>query len=188
MRPRPVTTSCATLIAALAMAGCGSSSSAPSLATIQFKSAAIATGHPLPTRYTCDGIDVPPTLEWGAVPSGTGELVLLVVGLAPGSANRYSASVEWAVAGINPRVHTLVAGHLPPGAHVGLANDGQRRYSICPKKGVSEPYQFMLYAVPASLKIAPNFAGISVLATLSRPLTQTSAIGQGAFVAVYQRS
>jgi phosphatidylethanolamine-binding protein (PEBP) family uncharacterized protein len=183
----PTVLSCVTLIAALAVAGCGGSGSA-SVTSIQLKSPAIGTADTIPALYTCDGKDIPPTLEWGAVPSDTGELVLLVVGLQPTAiANKYSISVEWAVAGINPALHKLTAGQLPPGAHVGLSSDGQKRYSVCPKKGVLQAYQFALYAMPTSAAVLPNFEGISFLASLNQPNKKPVAIAHGTLVAVYKR-
>jgi phosphatidylethanolamine-binding protein (PEBP) family uncharacterized protein len=190
MRPSPTAKLCATLVAALALAGCGGSrSGAASSDSIPLKSAEIRPGHPIPARYTCDGKNIPPTLEWGAVPRGTGQLVLLVVGLIPSSpsSNQFSTSIEWAVAGISPRLHTLTAGRLPRGTEVGFASDGKTRYSICPKKGVNEYYQFTLYAVPAGLAISKDFEGISALAVLSKPHTRTSALAQGAFITAYKR-
>jgi phosphatidylethanolamine-binding protein (PEBP) family uncharacterized protein len=189
MRPRPATISCAVLVLALALAlaGCGGTSSGQSSTSVEFKSAAISSDR-IPALYTCDGKDIHPTLEWGEVPANTGELVLMVVGLTPKAGGQYSVSVEWAVSGINPRLHRVLAGRLPAAAHVGLASDGARGYSICPKPGVTETYQFTLYAVRSSLEISPNFSGISVLSALSAPHTQSSAIGQGAFVALYKRA
>jgi len=177
------------LVSALALAGCGSSSSASSEGEpVQFQSAQIPAGHAIPAVYTCDGQNIPPSFEWGPVPTNTGELALLVVGLKPTAiANKYTVSIEWAVAGINPQIHRIVSGQLPAGAHVGVSTSGKRAYSICPRKGVSESYQFTLYAVPTTVKISPRFTGVTALAALSTPHTTTSAIGSGAFVAHYQR-
>ncbi|HSZ05751.1 MAG TPA: hypothetical protein VK778_11240 [Solirubrobacteraceae bacterium] len=182
--------SCAALISMLALAGCGSSDPGTSIAPVSLKSRAIA-GTTLPALYTCDGRDIPPTLEWGALPTGTGEVALIVIGLVPGrSSTSYSVSAEWAVAGISPLLHTLPAGQpLPPGAHLGVGSDHRQTYSICPGRGLNERYQFMLYAVPLSAgKVPRNFEDLSMLATLSKPGTTTSAIGQGAFVVYYKRS
>jgi phosphatidylethanolamine-binding protein (PEBP) family uncharacterized protein len=189
MRPRSAAIFCAALALALALAlaGCGGSKSSQSVAPVSFQSAALS-GHKIPARYTCDGKNIHPTLEWGSVPSATGQLVLLVVGLTPSQGDHYAVSIEWAVAGISPELHKLSAGQLPPGAYVGLASDGERKYSICPKKGVTETYQFNLYAVRSSLEIAPSFSGISILAAFSTPHTQDSPIGLGAFVARYRRA
>lgn len=186
MRPRSAAISCATLIAALVLGGCGSSDPTQPVAPVRFESAALTSGYKLPALYTCDGKNIHPPLEWGPVPSATSQLVLLVLGLVPTTGKRYSISVEWAVAGINPRLHRLGAGRLPPGANVGSASDGQNTYSICPKRGVSRIYEFALYAARSSLEFSPNFSGISALATFSTTHTQ-SALGKGTFLALYKR-
>jgi len=189
MRRLHATVPCATIVVALALAGCGSTSSDSPTEAVQFQSAEIPAGHTIPATYTCDGENISPSFEWGPVPANTGELVLLVVGLRPTSiGGRYSVSVEWAVAGIAPQLHKLVAGQLPHGAYIGVASSGKRTYSICPKKGVSETYQFTLFAVPPTITISSRFLGMSALAALSTPHTSTSAIGEGSFVAHYART
>ncbi len=175
----------AVLLSALAPAGCGSGAST-TVPKITVKSAGIL-GSTLPARYTCDGRNVSPPLEWGAVPADVGNLVLFVVGYTPEPASQKVAiSVAWAVAGLNPALHRLAAGHLPRGAYVGLASDGKRRYSICPKKGTSVQYQFELYGLPASTSVSRDFAGLPILASLTgRGSNDTGA--HGAFLAIYRR-
>jgi phosphatidylethanolamine-binding protein (PEBP) family uncharacterized protein len=183
------------LLLALALSGCGRSgaatttndSPAPSASVISFTSPAVH-GESLPAQYTCDGKNIHPPLEWGAIPSGASELLLLVVGLKPTSTpGNYRASVEWAVAGLNPGLRRLSAGQLPPGAHIGTDSDRKRTYSICPKKGVAERYQFVLYALPSTLKVSPNFAGLTVFGQLSSTNTTTPPTGQGVFLVDYTR-
>jgi phosphatidylethanolamine-binding protein (PEBP) family uncharacterized protein len=177
---------CAALAAVLCLSACGGSD--PSGAVIAFKSPDIQPGRPIPALYTCAGKDISPPLEWGSVPSGTSQLVLLVVGLAPtGEGHAYSASVEYAMAGINPSLHRLAANAVPSEATAGRASNGQTSYSVCPKPGVEEPYQFTLYAVPSSLTIESNFEGIAALAELSKPGTKSSALGTGEFVGTVKR-
>lgn len=187
MRKATIGTSAAVLLSALALAGC-SNSSAPKSVTVPFKSPALASGT-LPARYTCDGKNIAPPLEWGAVPSTTRELALFVLGLTPvAHTGRYTVSVEWAVAGVNPALHRLAAGELPPGAHVGRASNGKKRYSICPRKGTSKQYQFALYAIPASVAVAPRFVGLKLLQAVANPSSALATNVGGAFVASYKRA
>jgi hypothetical protein len=176
------------LLLALALAGCGSS--AASL-RIPFKSPALVDGA-LPAAFTCDGKDISPPLEWGAVPSSTRELAVFIFGLTPKPSTgtqpvRNTISVEWAVAGLNPALHRLAAGRLPPGAHVGRGSDSKAHYSICPAKGKRKRYQFALYAVPASVEIAPSFEAIPILRNLASTASPTAAKVGGSFVATYER-
>jgi len=182
---RPPVPACVAALLVLSLAGCGESATA--VAPITLTSSAIQ-GSSLPALYTCDGRDVPPPLEWGAVPAGTRELVLLVIGLTPSAeSGSYGVSIEWAVAGIDPALHRLDPGRLPPGAYVGANSAGKHTYSICPRPGASQRYQFQVYSVPPRLRVAPNFVGMSALGALSQTSTSTSATGEGAFVAIYKR-
>lgn len=186
MRQPPKWTLRATLPLTLLLAGCGSAGAPVAVkpvAKISFDSPAI--GKTIPARYTCDGKDVAPPLRWGAVPPGTGTLMLFAVGFRQTSSSGDSASIEWAVAGVNPRLHRLDGGRLPPGAYVGLTSAGKRRYSICPKKGTSERYVFGLYALPAAVVISRNFAAVPILEALANSSTAT---GYGTFNGVYKRA
>ena len=186
MRLNAVAISCVSLLSALLLTGCGGSASSAKVPTIAFKSTAI-DGTSIPARYTCDGANTSPPLEWGDVPSGTGTLVLIVVGVLPEpTTDSYKLSVEWAVAGLNPSLHRLSAGELPPGAYVGEATDGKRRYSLCPKKGQAKQYQFELYALPAADSVVREFAGGPILLKLARK--GSPALGHGDFIASYRRA
>ncbi|MGH9259637.1 MAG: YbhB/YbcL family Raf kinase inhibitor-like protein, partial [Acidimicrobiales bacterium] len=46
--------------------------------TITLRSPAFADGDSIPRRFSCDGDDVSPPLEWSGAPSSTVELALLV--------------------------------------------------------------------------------------------------------------
>jgi phosphatidylethanolamine-binding protein (PEBP) family uncharacterized protein len=176
----------AMLLSALALAGC-SDSSAPKSQVVSFTSPAVV-GHLLPALYTCDGKDIPPPMEWGAVPSTTRELALFVIGLTPNSKGTYTPSIDWAVAGVNPALHKLAAGELPLGAHVALDNRGKRvSYSVCPARGKAQDYQFALYAVPAAITVPPNFVGSKLLEVVANPQSPDPANAGGAFLAVYKR-
>jgi phosphatidylethanolamine-binding protein (PEBP) family uncharacterized protein len=180
------------LLGALLLAGCGSGSSTvkePTILTV--KSAAIdGAEKAIPARYTCDGGNVSPPLEWGAVPPGTHSLVLFVLGFTPvPGASNYSVSVEWAVGGLNPELHKLAAGQLPAGAYEGLTSDKKRQYSLCPKKGALQHYQFEMYGLPAGAVLSPEFAGLPILSKLA---TNTSAhpsiaTARGGLVFTYKR-
>jgi phosphatidylethanolamine-binding protein (PEBP) family uncharacterized protein len=173
------------------LAACGSGSDAPATtasgpaATIAVKSAALA-GERIQTRYTCDGQNISPPLEWGTVPAGVDKLALFLVGFRqkPGT-KKYTGTVEWAVAGLSPSLHRLAAGRLPPGSYLGVAQGNRQRYSLCPAKGQSVHYQFEIYGVPNSLAIPPGFSGISILRSLTTG--PTPALAHGGFVALYSR-
>ncbi|MHB8241046.1 MAG: YbhB/YbcL family Raf kinase inhibitor-like protein [Solirubrobacteraceae bacterium] len=173
------------LLAALALAGCGSSNVQKPLKQVLFRSTGVV-GHRVPARYTCDGTDIAPPLEWGSVPAGTAELALFLVGFKPKpESNTYSISVEWAIAGVNPQLHKLTAGRLPAGAYPGVASSGKQRYSLCPPKGQSAKYQFELYGVPSSGAISSGFSALPTLVSLNHRTSPATA--HGAFPLTYKR-
>jgi len=182
-------TSAGALLSALALAGCGASSvPGESIPKITVTSAAIH-GLSLPARYTCDGKDIPPPLEWGAVPARTGSLVLFLVGIRPKpNTSQYTFSVDWAVAGLDPSLHRLDPGRLPTGAVVGVASDGKRKYSVCPKAGTVEQFQFELYGLPRGAAVARQFAGLPILDALETRNSSSPTDAYGALVTTYKRT
>jgi len=181
----------APLLAALtlALAGCGSSTPTSSTPQkIAFKSPAV-TANTMPARYTCDGRNTWPTLEWGAVPAGTGSLALFVVGITPKPGTQsYKVSVEWAVAGLVPTLHRLPTGELPRHVYIGIDSDGKSGYSLCPAKGSHTQYQFELYGIPKGYGVAsPHFLATQLITALASPSSTTRANAFGAFIAKYTR-
>lgn len=178
------------------LAGCSSASSSHTSRTtadphvenrarVVFKSPVVVAGK-LPVRYTCDGADLAPPLEWSAVPANTKELAILVLGLTPEPGTNTSAvSIEWAVAGIDPALHRLASGALPHGAHVGRGGKG--RYDVCPPKGATEQYEFTLYAVPPSLKVPKRFIGLQLLRLLALRESSAGTTAGGHFIVSYKR-
>ncbi|MGA2454536.1 MAG: hypothetical protein ABSG93_13545 [Solirubrobacteraceae bacterium] len=184
MRRRKITAG-AVLLSALVLAGCGGTS-ANDVAKIAFASPALVNGR-IPALYTCNGRNISPPLEWGAVPPGTGELAVFVLGFTPNPGGKtYAATIEWAVARVNPALHKLAAGVLPAGATVGRNSENKKRYSICPKNKKVIQYQFELYAVSASASIPANFVGFPIVAQLSNAKPSSGVtLGHGGFVASY---
>jgi phosphatidylethanolamine-binding protein (PEBP) family uncharacterized protein len=187
MRQPTKTALVSALLTALVLAGCGSGASTVKVAKVILSSPAFSNDT-LPARYTCDGQNVSPPLEWGTVPKDVGSLALFVVSFTPGPAKTYSVAVQWALAGVNPALHRLAAGQLPRGAYLAVNAHGQpQRYSLCPKKGTTVQYQFELYGVPSSLGVSRDFSGLPVLDLLAYGRSGTRATAHGAFVAIYKR-
>jgi phosphatidylethanolamine-binding protein (PEBP) family uncharacterized protein len=174
------------LIVAFALAGCGGSSSTqstttPAASATQTSSTASTTTttssttstttsekvpsidiqlassvklDPIPARYTCDGANVSLPITWSHVPPNTAEIDLFLFNLAPVHGQLYA---NWAVAGLSPKLRGLAAGQLPPGAILGRSSSGQTGYSVCPAKGPSVRYAFLLYALPRKIPVKPGF-------------------------------
>jgi len=175
------------LLAVLALAGC-SSSSKPAAVTVPFKSP-VVVDNTLPARYTCDGKNISPPLEWGKVPSSAKELALFMLALTPiQGTGGYRPTVVWGMAGVNPALHRLAAGEMPPGAHLALTSAGKRAtYSVCPPKNNTITYQFALYGIPASVTVPAQFVGINLLRLIANPESSDQSNVGGAFAATYRR-
>lgn len=176
------------LLLVAAFSGCGESPTAAvpplppitKVVAVPFRSSAIHGR--LPSLYTCDGKNISPPLAWGAVPPGIEELALYAVAVTPGT-----LSVEWAMAGVNPSLHHLSAGEVPSGAFLEEANDGQKRYSICPAKGQTKRYEFALYALPNRVRATPEISGATLLHNLTGQIPQGRSPATGRFSATYTR-
>ena len=166
------------------IAGCGGGkATAPeptAPAGIELTSSAFAEGHPIPTRYTCDGSGTSPPLQWAGAPNATKELALLVDDPdAPGG-----TYTHWTVYGIPPTTSAFQAGTAPPRAKQGQNSFGDDRYGgPCPPKGdPPHRYVFQLYALRAPLKLPQGAKPDAVHAAI-----QPQAIARGRLVGTFKR-
>jgi phosphatidylethanolamine-binding protein (PEBP) family uncharacterized protein len=178
----------------LACAGCGSG--AGGATTAAAKSQPIALTSPsiagtgaqrvvstIPVRYTCDGTNTTPSFRWGPVPSSTAELALFLLKVersAPSAngSNSVQVAVEWAVAGLSPKIHAIAAGKLPHGTVT-----AGKRYSICPPKGGPVAYIFQLTAISRLLTVAPHFDATKLFQE-----AEGVTVGSGTFASSYKRA
>ena len=123
---------------------------------LTLSSPAFEQGEPIPRRYTCEGDDVSPPLEWAGVPAGTQSLALIVEDPdAPDPADPKRVWVHWVLYDIPGDVTSVLEGvggtDLPAGTLEGL-NDWKRMGygGPCPPIG-RHRYFFRLYALDATL-------------------------------------
>ena len=153
--------------------------SKPAFGKLALASAAFPHGGKIPVRYTCDGANVSPPLQWGKVPSGTAQLFLLALSLTGGA----QGAIRWAVGGIDPRSGGFAAGRLPAGAVVGRGSDGHTGWAgICPSRGKLQNMILLVYALRNKLNLAPGFDPRVV----QRRLTGNT-VGTGVVFGAYRR-
>jgi phosphatidylethanolamine-binding protein (PEBP) family uncharacterized protein len=179
------------LLAAIALGGCGGANTstnglAPAPVSVSFTSSAIH-GDKLPALYTCDGKNIAPPVSWGNVPSGVEELALFALGTRTNKLGQTALSIEWAMAGVQPALHHLNAGEIPHGAFLESDSTGQQRYSICPKKGETKRYSFVLYALPRGSRASRGFPGPNLFRNLTTVTAGLETQVNGAFPAHYTR-
>jgi Raf kinase inhibitor-like YbhB/YbcL family protein len=156
----------------LVMGGCGANPSAPPAPTAPFEavskslkgddtmtfelaSSAFANGEEIPTKYSCDGEDVSPPLQWGEPPEGTQTLALIV--------DDPDAPVgvwdHWLLFNLPADLRALPEQAGPPPGSVGGKNSwGRTGYGgPCPPRGTHR-YFFKLHALDTTLDL-PAGAG-----------------------------
>ena len=121
---------------------------------IQLSSPAFAAGAVIPRKYTCDGSDMSPPLEWSGVPAETRSLALIV---DDPDAPRGTWS-HWIVFGLKPATTSLPeGGPLPEGAQLGRNDFRKNAYGgPCPPPGGPHRYFFRLYALDRAVALEPG--------------------------------
>ena len=147
------------------------------------KSSAFATGRAIPRKYTCDGSNVSPPLEWSDVPAGSRTLLLVCYDPdAPGG-----AFYHWAAYNITPdveRLDEIPAGKEDSRFSQGVNDFGRPGYGgPCPPRGHKpHAYRFRLSALKERLE-APAEARCVQILRLAKPIE----IGAAELVGYYGR-
>jgi Raf kinase inhibitor-like YbhB/YbcL family protein len=109
---------------------------------VELRSAAFADGEQIPPRYTCDGEDLSPPLEWTEPPAGTRSLALCV---DDPDAGRYPFT-HWLARALPPHAGVLAEGEAAP--REGRNDFGAPGYrGPCPPSGKPHRYVFRLLAL-----------------------------------------
>lgn len=121
----------------------------------ELSSSAFQSGEALPVRFTCNGIDVSPDLQWSGIPQDAVELVLIVRDQSEGG------FLHWVVAGIDPFVTGFGEGGLPENA-VEATNDAGTDGWLgpCPAAGSgTHAFELVLHVLPEASGIVPGSPG-----------------------------
>jgi len=114
---------------------------------MQIKSV-FGNGKRIPSKYTCDGENINPPLEFIDVPKNAKSLVLIVDDLNSPS----KAWSHWLLWGIPANVRKIPEDSVPTDAIEGVNDFGKIGYGgPCPHLG-EHRYQFKLYALDAEFK------------------------------------
>jgi Raf kinase inhibitor-like YbhB/YbcL family protein len=125
-------------------------------ASIILTSPAFADGEPIPERFTCDGEDVSPPLDWSGVPEGTVSLALIVDD--PDAPRTFT---HWVIFGLDAGLTGVEEGAELEGAVQGATSFGKVGYGgPCPPPGdPPHTYIFELHALSAQVDL-PEGASI----------------------------
>lgn len=114
-----------------------------SVSTLKISSPAFKHNEHIPRKYTCDGADVNPPLDFDDIPAGTKSLALIV---DDPDAPR-GTWVHWLVWNIPPDTRRIEENSVPAAARQGMNDFRRRAYGgPCPPRGTHR-YFFKLYAL-----------------------------------------
>ena len=126
--------------------------------TIDLISPAFEDGEIIPAKYSCDGEDVSPPLEWSGVPEGTKSFALICDDPdAP-----IGTWVHWVLWGLPADTTSLPEGVPTDEAIEAGALQGKNDFKRigyggpCPPGGKTHRYFFKLYALDSGLDLAPG--------------------------------
>jgi len=121
----------------------------------ELTSTAFGQGEPIPRRYTCDGEDISPPLQWSDPPQGTQSFALI----ADDPDAPMGTWVHWVLYNIPAQARSLPEAvssdaELPDGSRHGQNSWRRLGYGgPCPPSGTHR-YFFKLYALDAQLDLA----------------------------------
>jgi len=154
----------------------------PPTATLDFKvfeirSSAFGKDEDIPAKFTCNGDDISPPLEWGDPPEGSQSFVLVVEDISVGN------FVHWILFNIPAEFRSLPEavskkGHFEDGRQQGMNHLFELGYfGPCPMPGPNQ-YRFRLYAIDVILDLEDGVMKIPLKAAMKgHILAETEVIG-----------
>jgi Raf kinase inhibitor-like YbhB/YbcL family protein len=158
--------------------------------TITLKSSAFDAGQPIPEKYTGDGEDRSPPLNWSGMPEGTKQLALICDDPDAPSSDPW---VHWVIYNL-PAEHTSLPEGIahskrlkePAGAVQG-ANSWPSGQTVgyrgpAPPPGKPHRYYFKLYALDIDLDLQPELSKNELLQAMRDHI-----LTEGQLMGTYQR-
>ncbi len=150
----------------------------------ELKSRAFSSSGTIPTKYTCDGADLSPPLEWTGVPEGFETFALI----ADDPDAPVGTWVHWVLYNIPGSASSLPEGvstkeKLEEGTIQGINDFRRVGYGgPCPPPGKPHRYFFKLYALSKKLDLPPGATKKELLKSM-----QGSILGQAELMGMYGR-
>jgi len=155
----------------------------PEKGVLKITSPAFQELTPIPSQYTCGGVNISPPLEWTGVPENAKSLILIMDD--PDAAPKTWA--HWVVFNISPATTALpekikIGKNLENGGVQGLTDFKKNGYGgPCPPAGTHR-YVFKLYALDILVDLAPVDATKDQLLSVM----QKHVLAEGQFTAIYE--
>lgn len=125
--------------------------------TIEVTSTAFSQGELMPARYTADGANISPPLEWKGLPQGT-ESIAMINDDPDAPVGTW---VHWVIYDMPPETTSLPEGiapdeTLPNGGKHGMTDFGRIGYGGPAPPSGTHRYFFKLYALDCKLNMPPG--------------------------------
>lgn len=151
---------------------------------IQVTSTAFSEGQPIPEKYTCQGRDISPPLQWTEAPAGTRSLALI----AEDPDAPMGTWVHWVLYDLSAAATQVAedvpkSQYLPDGAKQGLNDFRRLGYGgPCPPAGKPHRYFFTVYALDKVLDLKPGVTRKELERAMENHI-----LAQGQLMGTYQR-
>ncbi len=135
--------------------------------TFELTSFAFRTGERIPSKYTCDGADVSPLLQWSIAPPGT-ESIALICDDPDAPVGTWDHWVIYSLPVSTTGLREAVApdAERPDGSKQGKNSWGRLGYGgPCPPSGTHR-YFFKLYALDAMLELPAGATSKQLVAAM----------------------
>jgi hypothetical protein len=152
--------------------------------SIQITSTAFTDSQPIPAKYTCDGDDVSPPLQWTNAPANTKSFALI----ADDPDAPMGTWVHWVVYDLPPNTSALPENVAKTPTLAGGAKQGANDFrrigygGPCPPPGKPHRYFFKIYALDTVLNLKPGLTKKELL-----KVTNGHVLAEGQLMCTYQR-
>jgi len=170
---------------AISFAGCESKQPPEEVkTTLNVSTSAFEEGGRIPIKYSCEGEDVSPSLQWDEPPTGTQSFALIM----DDPDTPVGVFKHWVIFNIPSDSQQLAEAirpqaQLPSGALQGKNDFGRIGYGgPCPPPGPAHRYHFTLYALDRALDATPGASKKQVLDAMEGHI-----LAHGQLTGTYQR-
>jgi Raf kinase inhibitor-like YbhB/YbcL family protein len=125
-------------------------------ASITVTSSSFKNGDAIPARFTCDGANVSPDIQWSTPPPGTKSIAIVM-----DDSDTPLLFTHWLVYDIPANAHDIPEGASTPSTRLGHAAEGVNNFGDigyggpCPPSGTHH-YNFRVYALDVDLTLPPG--------------------------------
>lgn len=151
------------------------------MGNLTIKISAFKNGDAIPSKYTCDGDNINPLVEFLNIPENTQSLVLIVDDPDASSSNIWTHWILWNIA---PKTHYIPEDSIPFGAKQGTTSFGKQKYGgpCPPRSNKPHRYIFKLFALDIMLVLPDGPTKTDVEKAMENHI-----IEQAEFMGLYSR-